>query len=110
LLDASSEGSGVDGGEAVQLGLDLAEVAPQTVRVDEPRADKCAQVCAVAGVVAFELGQRLRVGIEVTKRQPAAAFDGRASLLPPLGQWNEIARGSELDVDLQLVLEPGNCP
>jgi hypothetical protein len=59
-------------------------------------------------VVAFELGQRLRVGVEVTEREPAPAFGDRAPLLPACGQGDEISRRRELDIDLQLVLEGGD--
>ena len=59
-------------------------------------------------MASLELRQRLRVGIEVTKGEPLQALDERASLLPALGERNEVPRGGELDVDLQLVLEAGN--
>jgi hypothetical protein len=108
VFNPEAERRRVDGGKAVQLGLDFAVIAPKTLRVDESRTDQTAHVGAIASVVALELGQRLRVGIEVTKCEPASAFGKRTSLLPPHGQRDEIARRAELDIDLELVLQAGD--
>jgi hypothetical protein len=106
VLDPGAEGSGVDRRKAVKRGLDLAEVAPHPLGVDEPGAHEGLDVAAIAGVVTLELRERLRVGVEVAERKPLTAVDERASFLPSARKRDEVARERELDVDLQLVLEP----
>src|SRR5262249_14526238 len=91
VLDPGAEGSGVDRGKAVERGLDLAEVAPQPLGVDEPGADEGQHIAAIAGVVTLELRERLGVGVEVAKGEPLAALDERASFLPTVRERNEVA-------------------
>jgi hypothetical protein len=56
-------------------------------------------------MVALELGERLRVRIEVAEGEPPASLGEKAPFLPAVGQRNEVSRRGELDVDLKLVLQ-----
>jgi hypothetical protein len=57
-------------------------------------------------VTALDLGQRLGNSVEVVNRDPALPAYQRASVLPSCGKRNEIGRCGELDVEVELLLEP----
>jgi hypothetical protein len=61
-------------------------------------------------MVALEFRKSLRVGIEMGEDELPSALGKQAPVLPAGGQWNEVAGGSELDVDLELVLEARDGP
>lgn len=95
----------VDGGEAVEQRFDLVEVGSQPALLDESGRKERADVITVLCVVALELRERLRVGIEVGEDELPSSLGRQASLLPAGGQWNEVVGRGELDVDLEFVLE-----
>jgi hypothetical protein len=102
---ACSERLRVDRGEAVEQRFDLVEVGAQPALVDESGCKERADVIAVLCVVALELRESLRVGIEVGEDELPSSLGRQAPFLPADGQWNEVVGRSELDVDLEFVLE-----
>jgi hypothetical protein len=96
---------GIDRGEPVEQRFDLVEVGAQQTLFDESGCNERADVIAVLCVVALELRESLRVGIEVGEEELPASLGRQAPLLPAGGQWNEVVGRGELDVDLELVLE-----
>jgi hypothetical protein len=52
------------------------------------------------------LRQRLGNRVEVVEREFALPADQRAPILPSSRQRDEVGRGCELDVEVQLLLEP----
>src|SRR3990170_8916345 len=58
LLDPSSEGPGIDGREAEELGLDLVEVGEGAGGVDERALDHFQHVAAILVVRSLRLPQR----------------------------------------------------
>ena len=60
-LHPLAERGRIDRREAVELGLDLVEGGTQAWESDEPEVEERPYVLEVAGVSAFELGERLRV-------------------------------------------------
>jgi hypothetical protein len=109
-LDARSERRGVDGRETVEQGFDLLEIGAQPARVDEAGGEECVYVLTVARVVALELREGLRVGIEVVEGEPPPALGEQAARLPAGGQGNEVGGRGELDVDRELLLQARDRP
>jgi hypothetical protein len=58
-------------------------------------------------VAALSLGESLGDRIEVVEGDFALPADQGASILPSLGEGNEVGGRRELDVEVQLLLEPG---
>jgi hypothetical protein len=59
-------------------------------------------------VVSLELGESLRVGIEVVEAELPTLLGRQAPLLPAGGERDEVPGRGELDVDGQLVLQTGD--
>jgi len=95
----------VDRGEAVEQRFDLIVVGAQPALVDKSGCKERANVITVLCVVTLELRESLGVGIEVGEDEHPSSLGGQAPLLPAGGQWNEVVGRSELDVDLEFVLE-----
>jgi hypothetical protein len=105
VFHACPEGLGVDRGEAVEQRFDLVEVGAQPALVDESGCKERADIITVLCVVALELRESLRIGIEVGEDELPSSLGRQAPFLPAGGQWNEVVGRSELDVDLEFVLE-----
>lgn len=80
----------IDGREAEEIVFDALKELHQLLGVDEGGVEHCLEVGLVLGAAALELGQRLRVRIEVTHRQSALLGDGWAPVL--LAHQREHAR------------------
>src|SRR5581483_12244733 len=89
-----------------ELRLDLGVVAPRTLAVDQTALEHRPDVGQVLAVRALELGERLRVEVEVVEGQPSLPPDRRAPLLPARRHGNELRGRRELDVDVQVLLRP----
>ena len=59
-------------------------------------------------MTALELGEHLRVGVEMAKGEAPSPIDEKAPVAPPARKRNEIRRRGELYVDRQLLLQPRN--
>jgi hypothetical protein len=59
-------------------------------------------------MITLELGERLRVRIEVVEGEPSSLLGRQAAFFPASRQGDEVAGGGEFDVDLQFVLEAGD--
>src|SRR5688572_18401574 len=99
----------VDRRIADEQGSNRLEQLPQPRRRYQTTAQHRLHVRQVAGVTAFELGQSLRVGIVVKEVDVADAFDVRAPVAPARKRGDELIRRSELDVDIEVVLDRGNA-
>src|SRR5436305_7646815 len=107
LFHRAGEGSRVDRGEAVEMGLDLLESLAELSPVDHPTVDHLARVVAVLGMPALDFRQGLGVEIVVIEGEPPLLRDEGAAVSPVGELGNELVRGGQLDVDLELVLEAG---
>jgi hypothetical protein len=107
-LHARPEARRIDRREAVQERLDLLEALEQPLRLDEARSEKRAHVLAVESVVPLDLGESLRVRIEVIEAELPPVLGRQAALLPAGGERDEVPGRRELDVDGQLVLQAGD--
>ncbi len=101
---------GIDRREAVQFRLNQLEVLQGTARVDQPQSDHGLHVVDVLRMAAFHLCQRLRVQVEMEKRNSSFGCDERAAGLPAWRHWDEVGRRCQLDVDPQLFFQPGERP
>jgi hypothetical protein len=109
LHHAPAEIGRVDRRKPVELGLDLVEAGAQPVALDEATSEHFSHVAQILHVSALELGENLRVRIEVTEREPPGTLGKRAPLPPPGRERDEIGRRRELDVDGELLLDLREC-
>jgi hypothetical protein len=109
VLDTLAKGRRVDRREAIEHRLDLLEVAAEPPDVDAAGADEGADVVSVTSVAPLQLGEGLRVGVEVVEAELSSLLGKQTALLPAGRQRDEIAGRGKLDVHLQLLLEAGDC-
>jgi hypothetical protein len=105
-LDAFPESLGTDRREQVQPSFDLLEQREQALGADQLAIEHRLDVRQVVLVPAFELRERLRVEVEVPKRQLPLPADERTALLPVVRERDELAWRCGLDVHPQISLQP----
>src|SRR5436305_5058608 len=106
-LHRSPESRRIDRGIAVELRLDLLEPAPELLAVDQAPVEHLEHVLAVLGMPALDLRECLGVEVVVIEGEAALAGDEGAALLPTRERGDELVRRRQLDVDLELLLDPG---
>src|SRR6266700_5980812 len=85
LLDLPPERTRVHGREPVELGLDLVEVGQHPAGVDEAALHQRRDVAEVLRVAPLDLGERLRIGVEVVEAEASLRGHEEAPALPAGG-------------------------
>ncbi|HEX9312790.1 MAG TPA: hypothetical protein VGA30_08215 [Actinomycetota bacterium] len=92
-LTPESDGvDGVDGGESKQIRPDLFEEGPRPAGIDEAPPDHFVDVSAVLGMAPLDLGQGLRMEIEVVEAEPSFPGLEDAPALPARRHRDEVGR------------------
>lgn len=104
-----AEGRRIDGWKPIELRLDLLEPAAKLLPIDEASFQHLSHVSPVLRVPTLNLRERLRVEVVVVEREAALASDEDAPLLPAGKLGDELVRSRELDIDFELLLEPGKA-
>src|SRR5262249_18669432 len=107
-LDAAPEAARVHRRIAEELRLDPREQLERAGRLDETPARHLAHVLDVLHVASLELGQRLRVRIEMEEVDGALAGDEDAAVLPARERRDEVRRRRQLDAQLEALLQRGD--
>src|SRR5574341_312926 len=109
-LDRSPKPRRINGRIPVEVPLDAAEVLLGAGRVYQRAGHHLADVCQVQRVASLHLGERLGVRVKMVKGKAPDALDEWTPVLPARRHRNEVGRTRQLDIELQLLLEPGDGP
>jgi len=102
-----TERGGIDGGIAVELGLDGLEVTEDFLGIYELSLQHLPDILRVLRMTPLDFGKRLCIEVVVVEGEFALPGDVYGVVLPAGKLGNEIGGGGQLDVDLKGLLQAG---